>query len=183
MANNPKSKRAASSSASKRTRTPDAIALLKADHREVKDMHAHFEKLAEEGAAASEREALARRICAALRVHARIEEEIFYPAVKPVIDDDLLLPEAKVEHDSARDLIEQNESSSPKDELFDARVIVLGEYVQHHVKEEEREMFREVRASKELDLRALGKQMQARKEELMAGFKESADKKEKETAE
>ena len=182
MANNPKSKRTASSSASKRTRTPDPIALLKADHREVKDMHAHFEKLAEEGAAASEREALARRICAALRVHARIEEEIFYPAVKPVIDDDLLLPEAKVEHDSARDLIEQIESSSPKDELFDARVIVLGEYVQHHVKEEEREMFREVRASKELDLRALGKQMQARKEELMAGFKESADKKEKETA-
>lgn len=142
--------------AGKRARKQDAIALLKADHREVKEMHKQYEKLVEEGGGATERRDLARRICSALTIHAQIEEEIFYPAVEPILGEALLLREAEVEHDSARALIAKIEAGKPGDALFDATVIVLCEYVEHHVKEEEREMFPEVRGSKKVDLLALG---------------------------
>ena len=145
------------------SRPQDAIALLKADHREVKAMFAEFEKT--EGD--KEKQNLATRICAALTVHTQIEEEIFYPAAYEALDDDDLLDEAEVEHASAKDLIAQIEASSPAEPLYDAKVKVLGEYVDHHVQEEEKELFPECRDS-DLDLKELGVKMKARKEELTA---------------
>ncbi len=100
-------------------------------------------------------------------VHAQIEEEIFYPAAYEALDDDDLLDEAEVEHASAKYLIAQIEASSPSEPLFDAKVKVLGEYVDHHVQEEEKEMFPECRAS-DMDLKALGEQLRARKKEISA---------------
>ena len=145
------------------TASQDAIALLKADHREVKAMFAQFEKTEDDG----EKAKLARAICAALHVHTQIEEEIFYPAAYEAIEDDDLLDEAEVEHASAKDLIAQVEASAPGEPLFDAKVKVLGEYIDHHVGEEESELFPECRSSK-MDLKALGAQMSTRKQELMA---------------
>ena len=144
------------------TRPQDAIALLKADHREVKTMFEQYDKAEEDGHKAD----LARKICAALKMHAQIEEEIFYPAAYDAIEDDDLLDEAEVEHASAKELIAQIEAGSPGDPLFDAKVKVLGEYIDHHVKEEEGELFPECRLSG-MDLKALGEQMKARKMELV----------------
>jgi len=143
-------------------RPQDAIALLKADHREVKAMFDQFEKADDE----AEKTALALQICRALTVHAQIEEEIFYPAAYEAIDDDDLLDEAEVEHASAKDLIAQIEASNPSEPLFDAKIKVLGEYVQHHVDEEEKELFPECRSS-DMDLKGLGEQLRARKEQLL----------------
>jgi len=142
-------------------RPQDAIALLKADHREVKAMFQQFEKTEED----AEKQALAAKICAALKVHAQIEEEIFYPAAYEALEEDDLLDEAEVEHASAKDLIAQIEASSPEEPLYDAKVKVLGEYVDHHVQEEEKELFPECRDS-DMDLKALGGKLRARKEEL-----------------
>jgi hemerythrin superfamily protein len=139
----------------------DALALLRADHQTVQALFVRFEKARGEDRKAS----LARQICSELKVHAQIEEEIFYPAVRGAIRDEDLLDEATVEHQSAKDLIAQIESSDAGDDLFDARVTVLGEYIKHHVKEEQNEMFPQVRKTK-LDLRELGARLMARKEEL-----------------
>lgn len=144
----------------------DAIALLTSDHAEVKKMFKAFEKLKQNGSD-EDKQALVREICAALSVHAQVEEEIFYPAVRDAIDDSDLMDEAEVEHAGAKDLIAQLEASSPGDDLYDAKVTVLGEQVDHHVKEEEGEMFPKVRKAK-LDLAELGNQMLARKGELEA---------------
>ena len=141
----------------------DAIKLLKDDHREVKNWFKEYEKLEEE----AEKQELADRICLALTVHAQIEEEIFYPAAREAIDDDDLLDEAEVEHASAKQLIAEIQSMKAGDRLFDAKVTVLGECVNHHVEEEEQEMFPESRDS-DLDLKALGVQLAERKAELMA---------------
>ncbi|WP_295633741.1 hemerythrin domain-containing protein [Novosphingobium sp.] len=154
---------------SRRTRASaaaqDAIALLKADHREVKTMFEQFDKTEDD----AEKATLAQKICTALKVHAQIEEEIFYPAAYEAIDDDDLLDEAEVEHASAKDLIAQIETSQPGEPLFDAKVKVLGEYIDHHVKEEEGELFPECRSSK-MDLKTIGALMAARKQELMAAM-------------
>ncbi len=147
------------------TASQDAIALLKADHREVKAKFEQFEKTEDD----AEKAQLAREICAALTVHAQIEEEIFYPAAYEAIEDDDLLDEAEVEHASAKELIAQIEASAPGEPLFDAKVKVLGEYINHHVEEEEGELFPECRSSK-MDLKALGEQLAARKAELMAAI-------------
>jgi hemerythrin superfamily protein len=144
-------------------RIQDAIALLKADHREVKAMFEQYEKTESD----KDKQELASKICRALTVHAQIEEEIFYPAAYDALDDDDLLDEAEVEHGSAKELIAQIESSSPSEPLFDAKVKVLGEYIDHHVKEEENELFPECRAS-DMDLKALGEKLRARKEDLLA---------------
>jgi len=145
----------------------DAIKLLRADHTEVKKLFGEYEKLAKAEAPADEREALALDICNKLTVHAQIEEEIFYPACRDVLEDkDDLLDEATVEHASAKDLIAQLQSSSPDDDLYDAKVKVLGEYIDHHVKEEQNELFPKVRPK--LDRKELGEQLQARKQELLA---------------
>lgn len=138
----------------------DAIALLKADHREVLDLFEQFER------ARSRKVPIAREICRLLTVHTQIEEEIFYPAIKPEIDEEMI-NEAIVEHAAAKDLISDIEGMDGSEELFDAKVKVLGEQVEHHVEEEEKEMFKEVRAAG-LDLDELGAQMAARKEQLMA---------------
>jgi hypothetical protein len=143
----------------------DAIALLEADHREVDELFARFE---DAGDNAGEKRALANAICAALKVHARIEEDLFYPAALVATGADDLLKEAQVEHCSAKDLIAQIEAGAPGEPLFDARVTVLGEYVRHHVEEEEDELFPLCRES-DMDLPALGAAMLRRKMELTKG--------------
>ncbi len=140
----------------------DAIKLLKDDHKDVKGMFKEYEKLEDDG----DKQALADKICLALTVHTRIEEEIYYPAVRGAIDDDDLLDEAEVEHASAKALITEIKAMKAGDRLFDAKVTVLGEYVAHHVEEEETEMFPESRSS-DLDLKTLGAQLAKRKAELM----------------
>ncbi|MET0239087.1 MAG: hemerythrin domain-containing protein [Sphingobium sp.] len=145
------------------TRPADAIKLLKDDHKEVKTYFKQYEDLEDE----AEKQALADKICLALTVHAQIEEEIYYPATREAIDDDDLLDEAEVEHATAKQLIAEIQAMKAGDRLFDAKVTVLGEYIDHHVEEEESEMFPESRDSK-LDLKALGEQLATRKAELMA---------------
>jgi len=155
--------------------TPDACSLLDADHRAVKKLFNQYDELAGSKAKSSieKRRELAERICMELTVHAQIEEEIFYPAVRAAIKEQDLLDEATVEHASAKDLIAQIQSTSEVDDMFDAKVKVLGEYIDHHVKEERNEMFPKARASK-LDLVAMRDELQARKEELMAEATEGA---------
>jgi hemerythrin superfamily protein len=147
----------------------DAIALLKADHKEVAEMLEKFET------ARSTKEKLAHQICTSLTIHAQIEEEIFYPAAREALGDEGedLLNEAKVEHNSLKELIGQIEGSGPEDDLFDAHVKVLGEYVKHHVKEEEGELFPKLRKS-DMDLKGVGEQLAARKKELMSQMKAAA---------
>ncbi len=141
----------------------DAIALLTADHRAVKKLYKHYQALMEDGADAAERGEVAQRICTALTAHAAAEEEIFYPAVREAINDDDLMDEADIEHASAKDLIAQIQAMNPGDDKYDARVIVLCEYIQHHVKEEENEMFVKARKARGLDMQQLGEQLAARK--------------------
>lgn len=146
-------------------RPKDAIALLKADHKEVDAMFKAFEKTDDD----SKKQDLANQICAALIIHAQIEEEIFYPAAYDALDDDGddLLDEAQVEHNSAKALIAEIQAMSVGEPLFDAKVKVLGEYIAHHVEEEETELFPECRDAG-MDMKALGEQLAARKAELSA---------------
>ena len=153
----------------------DAIALLTNDHAEVNELFEQYKALAEdEGSMTTDKQSLAEEICTMLTVHAAIEEEIFYPAVRDALDDSKLLDEAEVEHQAAKDLIEQIQDSDPSDPLYDARVNVLGEYVNHHVQEEEGELFPQVRDA-ELDLDSLGAEMSARQEELLSADAELDD--------
>ncbi len=153
------------------TRTaPDACTLLDADHKAVKKMFKEYEELTSSKAKSAEQKKLdlARQICQELTVHATIEEEIFYPALRAVFSDTDLLAEAEVEHASAKDLIAQIEAMDSADEMFDAKVKVLGEYIDHHVKEERNEMFPKARSARGLDLVAMREELQARKDALMA---------------
>jgi hemerythrin-like domain-containing protein len=143
----------------------DALKLLKQDHDSVKKAFKEFEKMDHEDHATMQE--FVRAVCEELKAHTTIEEEIFYPAVREEIEDEDLMNEAQVEHDSARQLIEQLESMEADDPLYAATFTVLGEYVNHHIEEEESEMFKEVRKS-ELDLEALGRQMMERKQALLA---------------
>ncbi|MFN3387828.1 MAG: hemerythrin domain-containing protein [Allosphingosinicella sp.] len=143
----------------------DAIKLLTEDHREVEALFEKFEKASGDG----KKEEIARRICTELKVHAMIEEEIFYPALRGKIDDDDL-DEAVVEHDGAKVLINDIEAGGPDDAFYEAKVKVLKEQIEHHVKEEERQqgnIFSQARKT-DVDLEALGEEMAARKQELMA---------------
>jgi hemerythrin superfamily protein len=146
---------------------PDAVALLKADHKQVKTWFGQFEKSRSDKV----KQQLADNICKALTVHTEIEEEIFYPAFLAATKDKDMHHEAVIEHDGAKKLIAQIEKSSPADDYFDSKVHVLSEMIKHHVKEEEQPsgMFAEAKTSKKMDLKALGAQMFARKKELMAG--------------
>jgi hemerythrin superfamily protein len=157
----------ASSRASAKPGAMDAIKLLTADHREVKSLFQDYQKLVDHDAEDEEKQPIAEQICAMLTVHAQIEEELFYPAAKEAIKAPDLIDEARVEHASAKDLIAQLRESDPSDELYDAKVKVLGELIDHHVEEEEGEMFPKVRDSG-LDLQVLGLAMASRKEDLMA---------------
>jgi len=152
-----------STTTSRASKSPDAIALLRADHQEVSALFAQFEKARTD----KRKGELAAKICTELKVHAQIEEEIFYPAFSAATKDKSLVPEATVEHQTMKDLIAQLESSSPDAALFDAKVKVLSEYVKHHVKEEQNEIFPKARKSK-LDLKEVGEQLHVRKQELMA---------------
>lgn len=140
----------------------DALNMLAQDHREVEALFSQFKTL--EGA--REKAAMAAKICLLLKVHAQIEEEILYPAARDVVDEENLVDEAQVEHGSARKLIAQIEAMRPRDHLFAARVNVLREYVRHHVKEEENELFPALR-DKGLDVYELGAQLAARKVALL----------------
>lgn len=154
-----------SSRKSPSSRAPaDAIALLRADHALVEDLFEKYEKARGDDRKA----ALAEQICNELKVHVSIEEEIFYPAAREAMREEDLMDEAIVEHQGAKDLIAQIENGKPGDDLYDAKVKVLSEYIKHHVKEEHNEMFPQVRKTK-LDLKELGERMQARKTELKEG--------------
>lgn len=148
----------------------DAIKLLTQDHKEVKKLFDDYDKLVKGDAEANEREALAQEICGMLTLHATIEEELFYPQAREALgDNEDLIDEATVEHASAKELIAQIEDSSPEDDLYDAKVKVLSEYIQHHVKEEEGEIFPKIKKA-DLDLMALGEEMAQRKEALQSSF-------------
>jgi len=148
--------------------TQDAVALLKQDHRTVEELFEKFEKASGD----NRKETLAQEICLELSVHAQIEEEIFYPACEGKVEEDLL-KEAYVEHDGAKVLVAEIMSGEPKsDDYYDAKVQVLSEEIEHHVKEEEGDLFPQVRKA-DIDLKALGEQMAVRKQELTEQFKAS----------
>ena len=144
-------------------KTQDATALLRADHKAVAGLFADYEK----SRSAATKKKLVARICTELSVHAQIEEEIFYPAVKLATKDKKLVPEAVVEHGTLKALIAQVEGMEPDGEMFDARIKVMSEYVKHHVKEEQGEMFPKAKATK-LDMHVLGARLAERKAELLA---------------
>ncbi|HSC63572.1 MAG TPA: hemerythrin domain-containing protein [Caldimonas sp.] len=154
--------------------TPDATRLLADDHREVHALFEDYRALAESGAGGDERRPLAEEICTLLTVHAALEEEIFYPAARAAGVDAGVLDEAEVEHASAKDLIAQIRDIEADAPLYDAKVRVLGEYIDHHVGEEEDELFPKCRASS-MDLADLGARIAARKDELMGEMAEGLD--------
>lgn len=145
----------------------DAIELLDADHRAAKALFDEFARVSGHKGGAGRRRALAEQICMELTIHMRLEEEVFYPPVREAIRDDDLLDDAEVEHAGAKDLIGQILAMKPQDDLYDAKVTVLGEYIEHHVRQEREEMFPRVRKSG-IDLALLGGQLQRRKQELQA---------------
>jgi hypothetical protein len=147
---------------------PDAIALLKADHRKVEELFASFEAAKGDG----RKKALAEQICMELTVHAKIEEDVFYPACEGAVEEDLL-KEAYVEHDGAKVLIAEIEAGGPDDEFYDAKVKVLSEMIEHHVEEEEKRvegMFAQARKAG-LDMDGLGERMAEEKRQLLATYK------------
>jgi len=146
------------------TASQDAFALLTSDHKLVKSLFKEFESLKDEGDD-DRKAALVEAICNELTVHAQVEEEIFYPALREAIDDEDLMDEADVEHASAKQLIAQLEQLQVGGDHYDAMVTVLGEYIDHHVKEEEGEMFSKARKA-DIDSAALGEEMAVRKAEL-----------------
>jgi hemerythrin superfamily protein len=149
-----------------RAKATNAITLLKEDHDKVKEAFKEFEKIDRADLATCQE--LIESVCADLRVHTMLEEEIFYPALREALDDEDLLNEAAVEHESAKTLIEKLDNMEANDPNYFATFTVLGEYVMHHVEEEEGEMFPQAKKAKELDLEALGEELMARKEELAA---------------
>ena len=151
-----------------KTEEMNAIEFLEQDHREVESYFEEFEELEAEAAKGE----LAQKICMALTVHMRVEEEIFYPAARKATKDDDLLDEAVVEHAGAKNLIAEIEEMEPGEDLFDAKVKVLGEMIMHHVEEEEQELFPEVEDSG-MDVDAVGAQMAKRKTELMKALQQA----------
>lgn len=152
------------------TKQQDAIALLKEDHRNVEELFEQFAKATGDG----RKQKLAEQICMELSIHAKIEEEIFYPACEGKVEEDLL-KEAYVEHDGAKVLIAQIMAGGPKDEFYDAKVTVLQEQIEHHVEEEEKRMeglFSQARKAG-LDMDALGLELAARKRELKDDFEKN----------
>jgi len=145
----------------KKADAEDAFALLHEDHQKVDKLFKQFEKAKDE----NERGQIAETVCGELEVHATLEEELFYPAVREAIEEQDLIEEAAVEHQTVKNLIARIKELDPSDPKHAAHVTVLGEYVRHHVKEEEGEIFKKAKAAK-LDVEALGQEMRARKGEL-----------------
>lgn len=142
----------------------EATAMLRADHQKVSALFKEFESTR----APTKKMALVTQICEELTIHAQLEEEIFYPAVKAALKDKELIPEATVEHSTLKDLIAQVKGVTPDGEMYDAKVKVMSEYVKHHVKEEQGEIFPKAKGTK-LDMVELGQRMAERKAELLAG--------------
>jgi hemerythrin superfamily protein len=165
----PRDEKTAENTAPRTMKTADAVDLLTDDHLAVSALFKKYEKLAKKQAPADERQALVQQICAMLKAHTAIEEEIFYPAARKAGIDADLLDEADVEHASAKDLIAQLEASGPDSDRYDAKVTVLGEYITHHVVEEHTEMFTKCRRAG-MDLVALREAMETRKMELTTGL-------------
>lgn len=161
-----KASNATSRATSRSATVEDAVSILTDDHDKVKKLFKQFEKHCKADNTEAKVET-ANMICMELTVHAMAEEEIFYPAARMAIKDDDLLNEAEVEHDSAKELIAQIQFMESDNPMYDAKVTVLGEYIDHHITEEEEEMFPKVRKAK-VDLEELGEQLMMRKEELMA---------------
>ena len=144
-------------------RQKDAVAMLREDHKKVSALFEEFEKARSD----RRKKEIVETICQELTVHTTLEEEIFYPAVKAALKDKELVPEAIVEHASVKDLIAQVRDQEPGGEEYDAKVKVMGEFVKHHVKEEQTEMFPKAKKAARLDLVELGQQMEERKQQLM----------------
>jgi hypothetical protein len=144
----------------------DAIELLKKDHDDVDRLFKDYDELVEGECSPEDRRLMSTRICGMLAVHAMVEEEIFYPAARAAQVDSDLLDEAEIEHGSMKELIAQIGEASAAQRLYDARVKVLGEYVRHHVKEEERELFPACKKAG-MDLDALGARLRKRRDALM----------------
>jgi len=162
------------SAAARKTPTskgPDGIALLKADHRAVEKLFGQFEKARD----SDRKKALSDKICLELRIHMQIEEEIFYPTSRDFLKDEDIVDEAVVEHAAARDLMDEIEAMGPTEDLFEAKMTVLQEQIEHHVEEEETEYFPKVQKT-DMDLKAAGAQMAARKEELKGQMETDAGK-------
>ena len=157
------SSRSAAAKKAAATRAKDAIALLKADHRTVEKLFAQFEKTEDE----ARREGIVGQIIMELRVHMQIEEEIFYPESREFVEEELTVNEAIVEHQGAKDLMDQLEGMSASEEMYEAKVTVLKEMIEHHVEEEEKEYFPEVEEAG-MDTKSVGERLLARKEELTA---------------
>ncbi len=155
--------------AKSRSKNLQAFEMLKQDHEKVEKAFKEFEKMDREDTESCYQ--LAMTVCEDLRVHTTLEEEIFYPAVREAIDDDDIMNEASVEHETAKMLIEQLENMQPDDPNFHATFTVLGEYVKHHVEEEEDEMFPAAKKC-DLDFEALAERMRERREELVADMEE-----------
>lgn len=155
----PKSKASTSNKAS------SAITLLKADHKAVDALFKKYESATSNKV----KKQLVDEICKELTIHAQVEEEVFYPRVQKALKDHELVPEAKVEHGSLKQLIAEIEGVEPDGEMYDAKVTVLGEYVKHHVKEEEKEMFPKANKA-DLDMTELGAQITQRKQDLSAHY-------------
>ena len=153
----------------------NALDLLKRDHEEVDKLFRQYEEL-KDGAGAEEKEQLVAKICDALTIHAQIEEAVFYPAARRALNDEEakeVLDEAAVEHQTLKDIIGRLEAAESDDPLYDAGVKVLSEYVKHHVREEENELFPKIKSS-EMDLDAVGRQLDERKRRLQARGPEAA---------
>lgn len=155
--------------------SPDAIALLIADHDEVRELFDAYEALVADGADDDERRAVAEQICRLLAVHAAVEAEIFYPAARAAGDLDDLVDEAEDEHASMQELIEQIEALSPADERYDGTVLVLSEVVEQHVLEEEGELFPRLRGSPAFDRQELGERIDARRQDLLSTLGEEGE--------
>lgn len=156
-------KTATTSNEFKSEKPQEATALLRADHKLVDALFKEYE----ETKSIAKKKQIVAKICTELTVHAQVEEEIFYPAFKQALHDKELVPEATVEHATLKDLIAQVENVEPDGEMYDAKIKVLSEYVKHHVKEEQNEIFPKAKSS-ELDLINLGARMAERKAELIA---------------
>jgi hemerythrin superfamily protein len=153
----------------------DAIELLKADHKRVKALFAEFKRVKEgKGDPGTTKHSTVKQICSELKIHTELEETIFYPAVRQEIDDTDLMDEALVEHAGAKRLVAELESMDPSDDLYDAKVTVLSEQIDHHVNEEEGKMFREVKKAK-VDTASLGAKMAQRKAALQQNFADSEE--------
>jgi hypothetical protein len=148
---------------------PNALDLLMEDHETVQQLFAEFEQMKDDEEDEDNKRYLVELACAELSIHAQVEEELFYPALRDALEDQSLLDEAEVEHDVAKQLIAELESMNPDEELYEAKFMVLGEYVRHHIEEEQEKIFPKAQKS-DLDLDALAVDIQDRKDELRAEY-------------